>query len=97
MPSEPDAIRSRADLAHYEPPVHGLDEPRYVATDPETDCVGIGAVEAEAVGNLIAVVIEYERAGGTGTPYVKAPGRVVEMTWSDGASGGLLDRLARLF
>lgn len=92
MESDPDVVAERATVAHLEPPVYGLDEPMWTAEDDETDCVGVGRVEAEAVGNLVSVVVAYDRD--PGTSYVKLPGQVVERTWANEAeSGGVLDAL----
>lgn len=86
------AIRERAVVEQYEPPVYGLDEPMWVAEDDETGCVGMGRVRAEAVGNLVAVV---ESHGDTEGSHVKVPGSVVERTWADddGPLSWLRDRL----
>jgi len=95
-----EGVRQRAQVSHYEPPVYGLDEPMWVAEDDETGCAGVGRVEAEAVGNLVAAVDSHGEQEGA---YVKLPGRVVERRWDDGrgddasgggdGDGGLLDRL----
>lgn len=84
-----EAVRARATVSCYEPPVYGLEESMWVAEDAETDCVGVGRVEAEAVGNLVAVVAAH---GHEGTGHVKLPGRSVERTWS-GEDDGVLERL----
>jgi hypothetical protein len=83
-----DSVRERASVARYEPPVYDLDEPMWVAEDDETNCVGVGRVEAEAVGNLLAVV---DAHGHEPTGWVKLPGQTVERTWE--AETSLLDRL----
>jgi len=90
----PETVRERAQVTHVEPPVYGLDEALWSAEDPETDCVGYGRVEAEAVGNLIAVVVE--RGGDSPVGHVKLPGEVVERRWERDADG-LLSRLGDLF
>lgn len=83
-------VRERAGVTHYEPPVYGLEEAMWVAEDAETDCVGVGRVEAEAVGNLLAVVAAH---GAEPTGHVKLPGRAVERTWADDDGDGVLERL----
>lgn len=88
----PDGVRERARVERYEPPVYGLDEPMWVAEDDETGCVGVGRVEAEAVGNLLAVVDSH---GGGEHGYVKLPGQVFERSWE--YQGGLLERLRERF
>ncbi|WP_135822599.1 hypothetical protein [Halostella litorea] len=90
---DPDALRARAQVTHVEPPVYGLDEALWSAEDPETDCVGYGRVEAEAVGNLVAVVVE--RGGDSAVGHVKLPGEVVERTW-EREENGVLSRLGDL-
>ncbi|WP_121821570.1 hypothetical protein [Halostella salina] len=90
----PDAVRERAEVTHVEPPVYGLDEALWSAEDPETDCVGYGRVEAEAVGNLVAVVVEHGDDSPVG--HVKLPGEVVERTWERDADG-VLSRIGDLF
>jgi len=94
MSTDPEAVRERAVVTHVEPPIHGLEEALWSAEDPETDCVGYGRVEAEAVGNLVAVVAEY--GGDSSVGHVKLPGDVVERTW-ERDSGGVLSRLGDLF
>jgi len=91
---DPDTVRERARVTHVEPPVHGLDEALWSAEDPETDCVGYGRVEAEAVGNLVAVVVD--RGGDSSVGHVKLPGEVVERTWERDAEG-VLSRIVDLF
>lgn len=85
---DPEQVRARARVDRYEPPVYGLEEPMWVAEDDETSCVGVGRVEAEAVGNLLAVVATH---GEESDGYVKLPGTAVERTWQE--EEGLLDRL----
>jgi hypothetical protein len=85
-------VRARARVDRYEPPVYGLEEPMWVAEDDQTDCVGVGRIEPEAVGNLLAVVAAH---GDEPTGHVKLPGRAVERTWE--ADQGLVDRLRELF
>jgi len=85
MNTDPDSVRDRAVVTHAEPPLYDLDEPLWSAEDPETNCVGYGRVEAEAVGNLIAVVTD--RADASDAGYVKLPGKVVERTWQESDDG----------
>jgi hypothetical protein len=89
---DPEQVRERARVNRYEPPVYGLEDPMWVAEDEETDCVGVGRVEAEAVGNLLAVV---DAHGHESTGHVKLPGRAVERAWEE--EPGLVDRLRELF
>lgn len=84
-----EAVRERAVVDRYEPPVYGLDRAMWVAEDPVTDCVGVGRVEAEAVGNLLAVVASHGEAGS----HLKMPGQVVERDWTEEGCQGLVDRL----
>lgn len=89
-----DDVRERSEVVHREPPVYNVDREFWTAEDPDTGCLGLGRIEEEAVGNLLAVVEEYEDDGGTGAPYVKLPGKTVEKTWDRSAgSGGVLRRL----
>ena len=76
MPTDPDEIRDRAWVERCRPARGDHDEPTWVAEDPVTDCIGIGRVEAEAVGNLVSVV-ECEHAE-SNRPLVKLPGRVAD-------------------
>ncbi|MFC6734261.1 MULTISPECIES: hypothetical protein [unclassified Haladaptatus] len=85
-------LRARATVTCYEPPLYDLEKPLWVAEDPETDCVGIGRVEAEAFGNLTAAVAEFEADGGR-VPYKKLPGRTIRRE----AGGGLLEKLRERF
>lgn len=79
MDTDPDAVRERAVVTHAEPPLYDVDESMYAAEDPETNCAGYGRVEAEAVGNLVSVVVQRDPDDDTG--YVKMPGEVMERTW----------------
>ena len=104
MGSTASAVRDRASVEHYEPPVYGLDEPLWVARDEETGCSGIGRVEAEAIGNLVSLVVTHETAATEDAEYVKLPGDVVEKTWTDGSRSRTADAadqgrglIARLF
>ncbi|NHN48910.1 hypothetical protein G9464_15075 [Halostella sp. JP-L12] len=94
MDADPDAVRERATVTHLEPPLLDIEEEMWSAEDPETGCVGYGRVEAEAVGNLVAVVAE--RAGESEVGYVKLPGEVVERTWR-GERDGVVSKLSDLF
>jgi hypothetical protein len=93
------SLRERAVTTHWEPPVHGLEQPMWTARDPTTGCAGIGRVEAEAYGNLAAAVHHYDEEGST-VGYTKYPGtlhrRPLGDSDDDGASG-LLGRLADAF
>jgi hypothetical protein len=92
-------VRERSDVTYMEPPLYNVDRAFWVAEDPDSGCMGLGQVEAEAIGNLIAVVREYEDDGGAGTPYVKVPGDTVEKSWDrseDRDEGGLFGRLRGL-
>lgn len=92
-----DDVRERCEINHWEPPVYDIEEEMWVAEDPVTECMGFGRIEAEALGNLLAVVEEYEAADGAETPYVKLSGETVRRTWDrryrsdDG--GGVLGKL----
>ncbi|PSQ28984.1 hypothetical protein BRD03_01510 [Halobacteriales archaeon QS_9_68_17] len=94
MDTDPDAVRERATVTHLEPPLLDIEEEMWSAEDPETNCVGYGRVEAEAVGNLVAVVAEH--AGESGVGHVKLPGEVVERTWQEDPDG-VVSTLSNLF
>lgn len=98
MASDPDEIRDRAWVEHRRPPVDDLDEPMWIAEDPMTDCAGVGRVEAEAIGNLVAVVTEYEHRDESDPPLLKLPGSVVARpSVRAGSSRSVFDRLRSLF
>lgn len=98
MGSDPDDVRDRAWVEHREPPMDDLDESMWIAEDPVTECAGVGRVEAEAIGNLIAVVIEYEHRDESDPPLLKLPGSVVVRPSIHVASStSILDRLRSLF
>lgn len=98
MASDPDEIRDRAWVEHRRPPVDDLDEAMWIAEDPVTECAGVGRIEAEAIGNLVAVVIEYERRGESDPPLLKLPGSVVvRPSIRVVSSTSMLDRLRSLF
>ncbi|SNZ18041.1 hypothetical protein SAMN06269185_3211 [Natronoarchaeum philippinense] len=96
MDATPAAVRERARVEHYEPPVYGIEEPLWLATDEETGCTGAGKIEAEAVGNLLSLVATHETAAVDDAEYMKFPGEVHKKTWtgdSEGLLGRVLDRL----
>lgn len=91
-------VRERAWVEHRRPPIDPIDEPLWVAEDPETDCLGVGSVEAEAIGNLVSAVAEFEAAEGRRRPLMKAPGRAIARPPSETDAGpSVLDRLRALF
>ena len=89
-------VRERAWIEHRQPPMDPVDEPLWVAEDPTTDCVGVGTVEAEAVGNLVSVVAEFEVTEER-RPLMKVPGRSVARPASDDGESSVLDRIRSLF
>ncbi|MFB6106364.1 MAG: hypothetical protein ABEJ70_05260 [Halobacteriaceae archaeon] len=94
-----ETVLDRATVTHAEPPLYGLQRPVWVAEDAETGCSGLGHVEAQARGNLVAAVERYAAVGGTGDPFVAFPGRRVRKTWAEDASDGrrgVLERAAAL-
>lgn len=96
MDASVDAVRERAAVEHYEPPVYGIEEPVWIATDEATGCSGVGKVEDEAIGNLLSLVATHETAAIDDAEYVKLPGSVREKTWA-GESDGLVGRLLEKF
>ena len=91
-------VRERAWVEHRRPPIDPIEEPLWVAEDPTTDCIGVGSVEAEAVGNLVSVVEEFEAAEGRRRPLMKVPGRSVARPGAGGGAGSsVLDRLRDVF
>ncbi len=97
MAVDADEIRERARLTRHEPSFDPVDETLWVAEDPVTDCAGLGRVESEAMGNLVAVVAQFERRE-SAEPLQKLPGRVLERRQArPGDSPSLLDRLQSLF
>jgi len=95
MDAEVEEIRDRLRIVELDESLSVTDEAVAYAEDPETGCLGLGKIEAEAVGNAISVVVRYEREGGDGPPLVKAPGTVVRKTWG-GDRRGVFERLGRL-
>jgi len=96
--TNPDEVRERAWVDHRRPPVTDIDEAMWFAEDPVTDCAGVGRVEAEAVGNLVAVVTEFEAPGGPDNPTMKLPGRTVTRpSVQTDQSESVLDRVRSLF
>jgi hypothetical protein len=85
--ANPDEIRDRLQVVQLDGTLSVSDRELTYAEDPETGCIGLGEVEAEALGNAVSVVVQYERDGRDGRPYVKAPGQVVRKTWGDGGTG----------
>ncbi|WP_135853812.1 hypothetical protein [Halorussus salinus] len=95
MAADADEIRDRLQLVELDESLSVTGEELTYAEDPETGCLGIGEIEAEAVGNAISVVVRYEREGDDGPPLVKAPGNVVRKTWG-GDRRGAFERLGGL-
>ncbi|GEM_PF-3336075 len=96
MGRDAQAVRERATVEQYEPPVFGIDRELWVAEDAETGCTGIGRVEDEAIGNLVSLVLTHESAAVDETEYLKLPGDVRKKRWSDvGARKrrGIVERL----
>ncbi|MFC7077601.1 hypothetical protein [Haloarcula halophila] len=97
MDSMPDEIVDRAIVEHRRPPGR-LDADRmWIAEDPTTDCSGVGTVEREAVGNLVAAVVEYERGEGDRDPLLKLPGKTVSRPSPYTDTSSMFDRLQSLF
>jgi hypothetical protein len=97
MAVDADDLRERAWVTRHEPPIDPVDETLWVAEDPVTDCAGLGRVEPEAVGNLVAVVAQFERRESS-EPLQKLPGRVLERRQvGTHESASLFDRLQSLF
>ena len=95
MDADPDEIRDRLQVVHLDDPISISEGAVLYAEDPKTGCIGLGEVEAEAVGNAISVIIRYERDESGGAPYVKAPGRVVRKSWAHDQTV-VLDRVREL-
>lgn len=53
------------------------DEPMGIVEGPVTECAGVGWVEAEAIGNLVAVVVEYERRSESSPPLLNLSGSTI--------------------
>lgn len=90
-----DAVRDRAHVEYLEPPIADVSEPFWRAEDRETGCVGIGRVESEAAGNLVAAVAAYEESTDE-TPLTKLPGETIERIDPQAADDGLVSRLSDL-
>lgn len=95
MTTNPDEIRDRLQVVTLDDQISLGDGAILYVEDPHTGCVGLGEVEAEAVGNAISVVIQYESDNSSDTPYVKAPGRVIKKSWADDQTG-MLDTVREL-
>lgn len=96
MNTDPDAVRERAWVERRGRRGKTEPGPMWVAEDPVTDCAGTGEIEAEAVGNLLAAVVEYEARDGE-QPLLKAPGPVVDRSAAPGTSSSVVDRVLSLF
>jgi hypothetical protein len=95
MDADYDAIRDRLQVMHIDETVSVSEGTMWYAEDPKTGCIGLGDVEAEAVGNAISVIVEYQRDTVSGQPYVKTPGRVVQKSWTDDQAG-VFERIREL-
>lgn len=73
-------------------PGSSLDEPRWVAEDPETGCRGVGQFELEARVNLVHAVAAQREDQETDVGYVSVGrGHTYEMQWR--SEEGLSDRI----
>lgn len=98
MGPDPSDVRERAWVEHREPSMTSVDEAMWVAEDPETQCVGVGDFEAEAVGNLVSVVCQRDPDGTEDRPEMKLPGRVVPRpSMQDGVTDSMFGTLRSLF
>lgn len=95
MDVDPDAIRDRLQVMHIDEAISVSESAVWHAEDPQTGCIGLGAVEAEAVGNAISAVSQYEHDAPSGPPYVKTPGRVVQKSWATDKPD-MLERVRKL-
>jgi hypothetical protein len=97
MTTNADTVRERAWVErHREADATGT-EPMWIAEDPVTECAGAGRVEAEAMGNLVAVVVEHETADAD-EPLLKTPGPVVPREAAPTrSSSSLVDQVLSLF
>jgi hypothetical protein len=95
MAVDADAVRDRATVEERLPGTDLDAETMWIAEDPVTGCAGAGRVEAEAVGNLVAVVADYDG----GPAKMKIPGRTIDRPDDDDPTpgGSLFDRLGSLF
>lgn len=94
MPTDADTIQERAWIERHR---ETGDEPMWIAEDPVTECAGAGRVEAEAIGNLIAVVAEYETTEEE-EPLLKTPGPVVVREAAPSSSSStVVDQVLSLF
>ncbi|MBV0926042.1 hypothetical protein KTS45_17700 [Halomicroarcula limicola] len=97
---DPSAVFERADVTRRPGdllPGESDGDEKWLATDPETDCRGVGPFEEAARTNVVYAVEayheEYETRGETG-PFLSA-GRdqTFEMRWLDEAETTIADRL----
>jgi hypothetical protein len=88
-----DAVRDRAWVEERRPETANIDRPMWVAEDPTTDCVGVGRIEAEAVGNLLAVVTEFDANPSSERPLMKLPGRVITRPSWEGGGASFAERV----
>jgi hypothetical protein len=94
MSTNADAVRERAWVERHREEGR---EPMWIAEDPVTECAGAGRVEAEAVGNLLAVVAEYETRA-EDEPLLKTPGPVVTREAAPShSSSSVVDQVLSLF
>ncbi len=99
MYMDPETVFERADVTRE--PVDLLpgrsEEPLWVATDPETDCRGIGDFEKAARTNLVYAVEAFHDEPATTVPFISAgKGQTYEMRWLRANETTLADRLQSL-
>jgi hypothetical protein len=94
METDADAVRERSWVERHR---ESGSEPMWIAEDPVTECAGAGRVEAEAWGNLVAVVSEYETRDAD-EPLLKTPGPVVPRESAPSSSSStVVDQVLSLF
>lgn len=93
-----EAVVERADVVEHPSDLlpGETEEPTVLATDPETECVGIGKFEREARTNLVYAVEAYREDPTATVPYMSAGrGSTQPMRWRDDYPS-LVERAKRL-
>lgn len=96
---DPETIFERADVIHQPGDLlpGESDAPKWLATDPETECKGVGDFEQAARTNLVYAVQAYHEDPEGTTPFLSAgKGRTSEMRWRDTDETAVAERLTSL-
>ncbi|WP_423998678.1 hypothetical protein ACOZ4I_08950 [Haloarcula salina] len=93
---DPDTVFERATVSRRPGDLlpRGSDETKWIATDPETECRGVGDFEKAARTNLVYAVRAYHEDTESSVPFMSAgKDQTFEMHWLGTDDASLADRI----